>query len=64
MQKLTCTKDFTMECGTVAFYANRQYDFRYATLKEEDDHGCQYAFSSEIGDGHLLSYEDVKQHFE
>ncbi len=64
MPKLICIKDFVMECGTLAFYANRQYDFRYATLEEENEHGCQYAFCSELGNGHLMTYEDVKEHFE
>lgn len=63
MFKMVCQRDFVLDCGTVAFVAGREYEWRWATGEEYSETGCSYMFSNEQGFGHLMSDRDVEEAF-
>ena len=63
MLKMARQRDFVMECGTVAFVARREYEFRWATNEEYSETGCAYMFSNEQGFAHLMNERDVEEAF-
>ena len=64
--RLKCQRDFRMVDGTLAFRSGHEYEWRWATQEEEAELGEMgpiYAFTSELGEEHFMSYSDVEAAF-